>query len=275
MTFGSKDTPGPSFLTRTLVRDIVCGWETLGLKKTCRFIYFTVSMISVVFSCIALIIAFLVASNLKPNERDVIQPMSAEVAKTLYKMLKETHDIFTIHELQYFITSGSLLGSVRHAGLIPWDDDADVGILSKDEDQFVSLRPIFLDYGYEITNAFFGFKISPLIGTLKPKGGLHPSLDVFVYKEEGDKVILDRETAHSSWPNEWFRKTDLYNLKLYNFANFKLFGPRNPFPYLQQTYGDQWMTFAVTGLNHFTEEEFPTQSMELSFDDRAPAFPFQ
>ena len=41
-------------------------------------------------------------------------------------------DFFDSNNLEYFITSGTLIGAVRHKGFIPWDDDFDVGMMRKD-----------------------------------------------------------------------------------------------------------------------------------------------
>ena len=45
---------------------------------------------------------------------------------------KKLCDIFTQHNLQYFITSGTLIGYLRHKGFIPWDDDMDIGMMRND-----------------------------------------------------------------------------------------------------------------------------------------------
>lgn len=43
------------------------------------------------------------------------------------------------HELTYFMMGGSLLGTIRHKGFIPWDDDIDVGMPRPDYEKLIDL----------------------------------------------------------------------------------------------------------------------------------------
>lgn len=51
-------------------------------------------------------------------------------------VLKDFANVCDELELPYFMVGGSAIGTVRHKGFIPWDDDIDVGMLRKDFERF-------------------------------------------------------------------------------------------------------------------------------------------
>lgn len=52
------------------------------------------------------------------------------------EMLIEVDRICTKCNIQYSIIAGTLLGSIRHGGFIPWDDDADVAFMRSEYERF-------------------------------------------------------------------------------------------------------------------------------------------
>lgn len=62
------------------------------------------------------------------------------------EMAKEMHKILQKNDIPYFMIGGTLLGSVRHKGFIPWDDDMDFGIPRKHYDKAISVLQKELPY---------------------------------------------------------------------------------------------------------------------------------
>ena len=57
----------------------------------------------------------------------------------LLDMLSWFHDFCVANNLRYYALGGTMLGTARHQGFIPWDDDIDVGMPRKDYEKLIHL----------------------------------------------------------------------------------------------------------------------------------------
>lgn len=68
----------------------------------------------------------------------------------LYEILYMVDDFCKAHKIDYFLVGGSLLGAVRHQGIIPWDDDIDIAMIRENYDRFIELFNAEGVDGYEL-----------------------------------------------------------------------------------------------------------------------------
>lgn len=74
-------------------------------------------------------------------KKEEIQPLETDI---LFKLL----DFMEANHIRYFTCGGTTLGSVRHGGFIPWDDDIDLFVPRSDYERLLQLSAGKLLDGY-------------------------------------------------------------------------------------------------------------------------------
>lgn len=61
-----------------------------------------------------------------------------EIRERQVRILISVADFCNKNNLRYFLCGGTLLGSIRHKGYIPWDDDIDISMPRPDYEKFIA-----------------------------------------------------------------------------------------------------------------------------------------
>ncbi len=169
--------------------------------------------------------------------------LSTHMKNKFYSLFEKFITICNEHDIKYFIIAGTLLGSIRHQEMIPWDDDIDVGILDSDLQKFQ-----MIDWDkYGLKQNVHRDQFSKVFYKNEYDNGVKYEsvfIDVFVFEKiESDVSSVYQYTnkqALINWPNEYFTENDLFPLQTYTFKNLVVMGPNNSLNYANRAWGKNW-----------------------------------
>lgn len=62
-----------------------------------------------------------------------------KIQSVILSMIKDLDEIFRLNNIEYYLGGGSALGSIRHKGFIPWDEDMDINMPRKNCEKLIKL----------------------------------------------------------------------------------------------------------------------------------------
>lgn len=208
----------------------------------------------------------------------------APTVLTIYQLMYDVDNILTTHNIPYWLDFGSLLGAVRHQGLIPWDDDLDISIEIAHEDKLKNIFSAFNERGYGIIPTCIGYKIFPQNGIkvyYKDEDCRFPFMDVYMREWHEDKLCyIFRNRKRSPLKEQrdgkpiYSTKEEIYPLKKYTFGALSVTGPHNPFPHLKYCFGEDWNDIAYQTVNHRGKLSHRVKK-KLTSHDKQPALPLE
>lgn len=125
------------------------------------------------------------------------------------KILEIVDEICKKHNIAYYAESGTLLGTIRHGGFIPWDDDLDIVMIRPDYIRFLNVVKDELPKDYLVLNIYDEDGYDNYLTRIVNSGGINRSsqflednygcpysigIDVFVmdYIPEDRELLADQ-----------------------------------------------------------------------------------
>lgn len=155
------------------------------------------------------------------------------------RMLREFDRVCRKYGLSYWCMGGTLIGTLRHAGWVPWDGDLDVAMIDSDYEVLFSVAPFELPKDMwlkdkrndkhhsrehaqirDLNSCYDKYIKMPR----KSHGGL--CLDIFLYKKKYDRLIA-YPNVHISPHDRSYHYNFIFPLKEMKFEDISVYIPNN------------------------------------------------
>jgi hypothetical protein len=162
-----------------------------------------------------------------------VTPEEAERHARLYRLLDAVGAALKRHGVEYWAVSGTLLGAVRHGGIIPWDDDVDISVWARDLAR--ARRAVKAELAGQAV-----WVRRPRACTVRAAGRPDVELDIFPAAESrrgGERVVRFAEAlARLTWPREYLTRAELGTPRPVAFGPTAVPAPERPCAYLDRAY---------------------------------------
>lgn len=177
------------------------------------------------------------------DNNKILPILPQKIVNNLYLLLQLVTCELKSSNIPYVIVGGTLLGSVRHGGLIPWDYDVDISVFEPLENIKKILEPL------KKIKCFFSkdrgiLKVKFINGT-----GI---LDIFKMEKIGK--LYDYEYPYNlKYDKHYFTESELYPLKQHKFGPLMLDGPNDAISHLNRAYPDWPNKVVIDWSDEFTK----------------------
>lgn len=165
-----------------------------------------------------------------------------QILEELYLVIKYTTLFLEKHQIDYCIESGTLIGCVRHDGIIPWDNDIDIMIFKEGYFKLKTLMNEYNKHNFKILHVTPGFK-------LFYKDIAYGELFLYDYDKNENIYrmaypLINKNglleptfiTSDLYYSNQRYKKEDLFPTQMVLFEDFSVRAPYNIKEVLLTTY---------------------------------------
>ena len=139
----------------------------------------------------------------------------------MLEILLEVDRICKKHAIPYWLSSGTLIGAMRHDGFIPWDDDLDIEMIRKDYLRLMEVLPKELPEWLALQNSdtdpnyfYFYAKVRDRRSRMLEQNGYDR-----LWQEQGIYIDIFPKEHHPIWLHKLTEKTVGHMYKVWRTSN--------------------------------------------------------